>query len=214
MRQTWINITVYSFLLLLILTSCCNKPLVGIYKDESRGTFHSITLFDDSTFSYKSEEGQIDDSSEGKWTKRRCNLILNSFISYEDICSYYITEHCDTCSEGINGIIAFHGSEMPVYYAIIKCYSEGKVLIENTSCFDGKFKIEEANIDSLRIEFVSLDPISFIPNNRDSILYKVVMKDERLERKVILNEVWKIKKNKLIYQKGLILRKVQPSSNI
>jgi len=92
-------------------------------------------------------------------------------------------------------------------YASIYAYYRGNIISEISTNENGNAIIKNQQVDSLKIDYVGFNSFTFMPNSGNNKLFVINMKLEELNRNVITNEVWKIKKNRIVSPEGQSLKK-------
>ncbi len=199
---------IYIILVMLSFHSCKAQGIaLGEYKNSTFDTQHILMLNADSTFSFFWKEGLVSDTAEGTWSVNRNKLTLNSFITKQDVQSFHEIVNCDTCkNESFVKVIDFTTKEEIPYSRLI-IFDKGVVILDEVANIEGSAKVNFENIDSIQVENIGFNSYSFVPDKNNNSFYKVSMKPEELNRKVIDNETWKVKKVQLISPNGIILKK-------
>lgn len=190
------------------LSSCINKKIIpGSYFDKSLGHELVLEINLDTTFLYLCKGCMSWDSISGNWRLSNRKLTLNSFLSLENTCSFFEEKICDTCQDGIDIKVIDFESKADIQGAIISTFKQGNIFTKVTTNNKGIAVIKDQKIDSVRVDYVGFDSIVFTPNDDTQKLFVINMKSEELSRAVITNEVWKVKKGKIVSPKGFILKK-------
>ncbi len=196
------------FSIILTLSSCINKRI--IHKSYSEKSFeHELMLIlkSDSTFLFLCKGCMSWDSISGNWSISKNKLILNSFLSLQDTKSYLEDRFCDTCHEGINIKVIDFETKVDMQYASISAFNRGVLISEATTNENGIATFKRQDIDSIKVDYFGYNSLTFMPGNDNKKLFIINMKLEKLNRYVMTNEVWRIKKNKVVSPVGLVLIK-------
>ena len=196
------------FFVALFLNSCINQRIIHkSYIENSYGHELVLNLKSDSTFLFLCKGCMSWDSISGMWRANKNKIILNSFLKKQDTKSYHECVKCDTCNEGIYINVMDFAEKSKLPFSIVTAFDKGSIVLEETTNKYGIAIINDAEIDSIIVEYIGFNPYTFVPDINVNNLYNVNMKKENLNREVIDNEVWKIRKNKIISPEGLSLMK-------
>ena len=198
----------YLIIVLLSFYSCKSQDIIfGEYKDSTFDTKHILRINSDSTFYFFWKSGLANDSIKGKWRINKNKLILNSFITKHDTRSFHESIKCDTCNYGIYIKVVDFTTKNELQYSNLTAFHKGMLVLEETTNNKGNVVINIEKVDSIKVEYIGFNSYTFVLNKLDNNLYYVNMMTEELNRKIVDNEIWKIKKNQLIAPNGLILKK-------
>lgn len=194
----------YAILLLLAtITSCSNnlKPKANYSLSEL-----TLNLYPDSTFIYICHGCLAWDTIKGKWKLEDDSVVLNSYMTKDDTKSFSESKQCDTCEEGINIKVIDFESKTGLNYASISVFTQEKIICQVTTDNSGNAIIKNQEIDSIMVDFIGYSSYTLTHGIDSSKLYVISMKPEQLNRYVITNERWKIKKNKIVSSVGFIFK--------
>jgi len=202
MAKSKVYLLAYLLFGVLPLANCQTPELIGHYvKNESYGTKHDLTLRKDSSFQYIIKEGLACDTIVGEWNIFEKKLIILTPKKTE---SYHIESNCDTCA----GNFRINTYALPDNYELtkpnLKVYVKGEV-IEDGITNSIKYAIMQ-KADSIQINYFGFQPYVFVPQKRNNAIVKLFLIEEQqalLQRNRTLN----IKKNKLVTEKGMVLKK-------
>ena len=198
----------YLIILILIFCSCTSQKVIhGVYSENWYDTYHSISLNPDKTFNFIFKEGLLFDSISGNWSVSKNKLILNSSLTIHDTKSFLEERKCDTCQKGINICVVDFKSKNEMQYVSISAFKQEKIITEVATNENGNAIIKNQEVDSINVDFVGYNSFTFVPSNDYNKIFVINMKLEELKRYVMTNEVWKIKKDRIVSPEGLILMK-------
>lgn len=171
-----------------------NIDLVGTWKYYFGYFEYKLTLYQDSTYSYRMVGDLNKRQSEGNWKLVKNKLILNSFkqkASETRIISNYI--------DSINGVKFFIKTEKgePVCFPHIRIknnLTEIDTLVEN-QCEIFEFE-NFKNIQEFKISFIGLKDAIWVGKMNPNY-FEVIMVPERDDYIYQTNEIWKIKGDRL-----------------
>lgn len=198
------------FLLILIIYSCTNQRI--LYDNYDNNSLE-LKLKSDSTFLFLCNGCMSWDSISGVWKTDKKRLVLNSFITKKDTRSFNESIKCDTCINGIYVKTIDYISKYGLELSLITVFKEGKPVFKYKTDNDGNVIINDENIDSLKVEYVGFSSRTFVPDKSRNTLNVVNMKPEELNRKVIENEIWKIKNGYIVSPEGFKLIKTNENED-
>lgn len=200
------KIKVYLLIHLLLgclpLAICQTLELAGYYVGcESYETKHDLRLHKDGSFQYILKAGLMCDTIVGEWNVFEKKQIILTPIK---IFSYHIESNCDTCS----GNFYIKTYALPENYELtkpkVKVYVIGEIIEVGITNSIKSSIIQRA--DSIHINYYGFKSYVLVPQKRKNVIVKVFLIEEQqevLQRNVTL----KIKKNKLVPEKGCVLKK-------
>lgn len=199
----------YVILLLLATITSCSYNL----KPKANYSHYDLTLNlnPDSTFMYLCHGCMAWDTIKGKWRLEGNKVVLNSYFTNNDTKSFSESNQCDTCGEGINIKVIDFESKVDMQYASISAFKQKRIISEVTTNENGTAIIKRKDVDSIKVDYVGYNSLTFKPVNFNTKLYVINLKPEQLNRFVITNEKYKIKKNRIVSPEGFILKQ---SNNI
>ncbi|MGE5428582.1 MAG: hypothetical protein ACM3O8_11855 [Methylococcaceae bacterium] len=176
--------------------------LVGHYVGGvSYETKHDLSLFKDSSFQYILKEGLACDTILGNWNVLENKRII---LSPKKTKNYHNESKCDTCA----GKFYIKTYSLPDSYElnkpVVKVYNKGTIIEDGIINSLGNVIMQKA--DSIQINYFGFEPYTFTPQNKNGVIVNVFLIEEQqgvLQRDRIL----KIKKSKLVTEKGLELKK-------
>ncbi|KPK36495.1 MAG: hypothetical protein AMK70_02050 [Nitrospira bacterium SG8_35_1] len=175
---------------------------VGHYVyDSFYGTNYDLKLLKDGTFQFIVKEGLSYDTIGGNWNVLENRKIV---LSPPKTNNYHIESECDTCN-----------SKYYIRtYSLIDRYELTKPSVEiynkGTLIKDGIINAVEntviQNTDSIKINYFGFETYAYIPQNTGGIVADVFLKE--VQQGVLQKDrILKIKKSKLITEKGIELTK-------
>ena len=202
MAKSKVYLLAYILFGVLSLVNCQTPVLVGRYvENESYGIKHDLSLHKDGSFQYIIKESFTFDTIEGEWNISGKKQII---LSPKKTKSYHIESHCDTCA----GNFCIKTYAIPDNYELtkpnVKVYGKGGV-IEDGITNSVKYAIMQ-KADSIQINYFGFKPYVFVPHKKNNVIVKVFLTEEQQEL-LQRNRTLKIKKNKLVTEKGMILKK-------
>lgn len=194
----------YVILLLLATIASCSNYL----KPKTNYSHYHLTLNlnPDSTFIYLCHGCLAWDTIKGKWKLEGNSVVLNSYMTKNDTKSFSESKQCDTCGEGINIKVIDFESKIEMHYARITAFKQEKIICEEMTDNNGNAIIKNQEIDSIMVDFIGYNTYTLANGIERSKLFIINLKPEQLNRYVITNEKWKIKKNKIVSSEGFILK--------
>jgi len=184
------------------LSNCQTVKLVGHYiGGVSYGTKHDLRLFKDGSFQYILKEGLACDTILGDW-----NVLENKrmILSPKKTENYHNESKCDTCA----GKFYIKTYALPDSYElnkpIVKVYDKGSIIEDGIINSLGDVIMQKA--DSIQINYFGFEPYTFTPKNKNNVIVIVFLIEEQ-QRVLQRDKILKIKKSKLVTEKGIVLKK-------
>ena len=202
MAKSKVYLLAYLLFGVLPLANCQTPELLGHYvENESYGTKHDLSLRKDSSFQYIIKEGLACDTVVGEWNIFEKKQIV---LTPKKTKSYHIESNCDTCA----GNFCIKTYALPDNYELtkpnVKVYVKGEVIKDGITN-SIKYAIMQ-KVDSIQINYFGFKPYVFVPQKRNNAIVKVFLIEEQQEL-LQRNRILKIKKNKLVTEKGIVLKK-------
>lgn len=202
MAKSKVNLFVCLLFGVFSFTHCQTTETAGRYvANESYGTKHDLSLHKDGSFKYIIKEGLASDTIIGKW-----NIIENKqmILTPQKIKGYHFESNCDTCA----GSFCIKTYALPDKFELnkpsVKVYAKGEVIEDGITNSVKNIIMQKA--DSIQIDYFGFKQYVFIPQKRDNAIANVFLIEEQqllLQRDITL----KIKKSKLVTEKGMVLKK-------
>lgn len=184
------------------LSYCQAVKLVGHYVGGvSYETRHDLKLFKDGSFQYIIKEGLSCDTILGDWNiKENKQMILTP----EKIKSYHIESKCDTCASSffIRSYALLDNYELTKPNVMV--YSKGVIIKDGIINSIGDDVMQKA--DSIQVNYFGFEPYLFTPQNKSDAIANIFLIEEQREL-LQKDRILRIKKNKLITEQGIMLRK-------
>jgi hypothetical protein len=202
MVKSKIFLIAYLLLGVLSLSNCQTSKLAGCYVGNATyGTKHDLNLLIDGSFHYIIKEGLASDTILGDWNVKGNKQII---LSPQKLLNYHREVNCDTCAGKfyIRAFSLLDGSELT--QPNVKVYSKGIIVTNGIVNTIGDDVMQ--NADSIQINYFGFEPYLFRPQKRNNTIVHVFLIEEQqylLQNDIVL----RVKKNKLITESGIILRK-------
>ena len=206
MAKSKIFLLIYLLLVIFFHSNCQNignlSKFAGHYVENSPfGIKHDLRLFEDGSFQYIIKEGLANDTIFGNWKVKKNRQVILLPIKTG---SYHFESMCDTCAGRIYIKIYAFPDNYELNKPNIKVYEKG-VILENI-LINSMESIVMQKADSIQINYFGFKQYMFIPQNRDNVIVNVFL----IEEKEILlqkDRILKVKKSKLVTDKGTTLKK-------
>jgi hypothetical protein len=173
--------------------------VTGIYR--TKGGFEwgsSVSINEDSTFTYIWQTGLIIGKTTGKWQKKDKYLILNSDLQPRiDITPDYFLLEAQNLNSNAIKINLFWPDSTTLPGAVGIMYKNGDTIYLHTSDLKGQLIFPKQIFDSLKIQFIGLKDIKIQDNVND--FFRILTVDSMEDTyEYFNNEKWKILKDCLI----------------
>ncbi|MBN1781761.1 hypothetical protein JW948_11590 [bacterium] len=194
----------FHFLLTIIILFNCisyyHGNVVGIYESMSDDYYHSLRVYNDSSYVFILSGGLSSDTLSNSWERKGNTLILKLAIHNP----VYFIDYSDTCSSIHLGTYAKNDSQpIPAYF---KTYNNNITEIEGFIDINGKVNISQ-KIDSIYITCLGFKSLGIkIEKNKCNI--EAFLPENDADYIQFLQQDWIIKKNEIMSSNGLVLRKV------
>jgi len=173
--------------------------LVGTWKYNVGYFEYTLVIKPDSTYEYSFVGDLNYGKSEGKWERKGNKLILNSY-KQKPVESNIISKYSDTIA-GVTFIIK-DISGKPIAMPHIKITTSQITIDTLITNLNGVFRFAGIkNIQEFKISFIGLKPIVWISKTNKNY-FEVVMAPEYDDYIYQINEIWKIKGNRLYSPSG------------
>jgi hypothetical protein len=181
---------------------CQNIKLAGRYvENKTYGIKHDLNLLKDGSFQYVIMEGLASDTIVGEWNIFEHKQII---LTPTKIKSYHIESKCDSCAESFRIKTYALPDNFELNKPHVKVYAKGELIEDGITNSVKNAIIQKA--DSIQINYFGFKPYVFIPQKENNAIACVFLIEEQqilLQREIVL----KIDKNKLVTEKGRILKK-------
>ncbi|WP_288985207.1 hypothetical protein [uncultured Flavobacterium sp.] len=191
----------FTFLLLMILSSCKIDDVTGLYN--AKGGFEwgsSLKINNDSTFVFNWQTGLMSGETKGKWKRKDNILILNSEQQpiKDTLPNFFIKRQYDTNSDSISFKIFWPHLE-PLPSTNCSVFAKGQKIIEKTGDNDGNIVLLKVDCDSIKIQFIGLRDIVLKSRFKNNI--EIITRDlPETGYEYFTDKTLKIRKDRLIFK--------------